>query len=339
MPDATLHNAVVPYTYVQLLYEHLAECGLDAEDLLGAPAPQGSGRFPVLRWREYLHCAAKALHDPLLGLHLGQRITPRHLGILGYVLLACGSVGGALQRLEHYHRLIYDVNPMQTIDCGDHIDLCWSAEKGRPGALVDETAIAALVQFCRDIIDSPNAAPLAVEFINPAPADTLPYEQWFGCPVSFNHSHTRVSIATDLLATPLRTADPALIAVLEEQAKSLLVAIEQPRGQELANALRRLLVRQLHQGVPSAERSAQALHISVRHLHRRLAAEGCSFRQLLQQTRQQLAEDYLGDPRLQLAEISALLGFSEQSAFSRAFKNWTGESPTDFRRRQTQLQL
>ncbi len=332
MNHSKLHHAVVPHTYVQLLYEHLAAQGLDAERLLGEPAPQGLGRYPVLRWQQHLQCAAEALNDPLLGLHLGQRITPRHLGVLGYVLLACGSVAGALQRMERYHRLIYDVNPMQLHHAGDHVELCWGAENGRPGALVDETAIAALLQFCRDITNLPDARPLRVEFINSAPADISPYEHWFGCPVSFGHRETRVSISLALLDTPLRTADPALISLLEEQASKLLDQLDQQQGDELARQVRQMLVGQLRQGPPSAERIAEALHTSVRHLHRKLAAENCNFRQLLQQTRQQLAEDYLADPRLQLSEIAALLGFSEQSAFSRAFKTWTGQSPAQFRR-------
>ncbi len=332
MSHTNLHSAVVPHTYVQLLYEHLDELGVDAEALLGSPRPQGVGRYPVLRWREHLQRAAEALHDPLLGLHLGQRISPRHLGVLGYVLLACGSVAGALQRMERYHRLIYDVNPMQLQHTGDHVDLCWSAENGRPGALVDETAIAALLQFCRDITNQPDASPMRVEFINPRPADIGPYERWFGCPVSFDHQETRVSISLSLLNTPLRTADPALIAILEEQAGALLDSLEQQHGKDLARQVQQMLVGQLREGPASAARIADELHTSVRHLHRRLAAEGCNFRQLLQQTRQQLANDYLADPRLQLSEVAALLGFSEQSAFSRAFKNWTGLSPAQFRR-------
>ncbi len=90
---------VVSTTYVRLLYEYLQQRGFDPEQLLAAPAPDaadlGLGRFPMLRWRELLDKAVDALDDPLLGLHLGQSITPAHLGTVGYVLLACANLAEA----------------------------------------------------------------------------------------------------------------------------------------------------------------------------------------------------------------------------------------------------
>ncbi|MGB1907331.1 MAG: AraC family transcriptional regulator ligand-binding domain-containing protein, partial [Spongiibacter sp.] len=109
-----LERSAIPSSYVHLLYDYLAERGLDGEPALGQKRPATSarpGRFPVFEWSQLLQCAARQLDDPLLGLHLGQSISPRHLGIMGYVILACGNLGAALERLEHYQRLIYDVNP------------------------------------------------------------------------------------------------------------------------------------------------------------------------------------------------------------------------------------
>lgn len=334
-PLLTPAKGVIPVTYVHLLYDYLASRNIDAAQLLGRPAPiadNGLGRFPVSEWQGYLHTAATALDDPLLGLHLGGSISPKHLGILGYVLLACGTVGGALQRLQQYHQLIYDVNPMQIRLQQDAVCLAWGQEMGRPGALVDEAAIAALLQFCRDITDQAQLAPVGVDFINPTPADIQPYQKWFGCPVRFEQDETRVIISPAVLQTPLRSADPALIAILESQADALLASVSQAEAGEATQSVQQNLSRLLREGEPTAEQVGEQLFITSRTLQRRLASEGTSFRQLLQQTRHQLAKQYLQDPRLQLSEIALLLGYSEQSAFSRAFRQWQQQTPVEYRK-------
>ena len=328
-----LRDAVVPNTYVHLLYEHLQAQGLDAEALLGETPPPPQGRFPVLRWRQHLRRAASALNDPLLGLHLGQRITPRHFGVLGYVLLSCGNLAGALARFERYQRLIYDVNPMRLEQREDQIILSWGIERGRPGSLVDETAIAALMQFCRDITGLPDARANSIAFINPAPIEIQPYVQWFGCPVHFECDRTQVVFSRHLLEAPLRQADAALSADLDKQAAALLGQLERGEEAPLSAQIRQMIAARLRYQTASAEHCAAALHTSPRHLHRRLAFEGSRFRELQAQTRRQLAEHYLHDPRLQLEEIAILLGYAEHSAFSRAFKQWTGQSPRQFRER------
>lgn len=330
------HNTpqgVVPVTYVHLLYDYLSAQQLDAEALLG-PAPvaeHGIGRYPVSDWKTLLEKAAAELQEPLLSLNLGSTISPKHLGVLGYVLLACGTLGGALQRLEQYHQLIYDVNPMQIELHGDRLELVWGQAMGRPGALVDETGVAALVHFCRDIVDQPDYSPIRVAFINDAPNNIEDYENWFGCPVAFAQQETRVVVNASALAMPLRSADPALVHILQQQADALLAALPQ-QGKTHCMAVRKQITEQLREGEPSAETTAAALFITSRTLHRKLAAEDSSFRELLQETRQQLAEDYLRDRRLQLSEIAQLLGYSEQSALSRAFKAWTGQTPAQYRK-------
>jgi AraC-like DNA-binding protein len=334
---ATPIQGVVPVTYVQLLYDYLGAQGIDAEDLLG-PAPvaeQGIGRFPVQQWQLLLERSAQALDDPLLGLHVGETISPKHLGVLGYVLLACGTLGAALQRLERYHQLIYDVNPMQLEMSGDQLQLVWGQEMGRPGALVDETAVAALIHFCRDVTDRPDYAPISVSFINDPPSDIAAYQAWFGCEVLFGQAETRVAVRAQALQTPLRSADPALIDILQKQADELLRSLPQADSHNVSNTVRQQLTQQMRDGEPSAEATAAAMHITSRTLHRRLANEGTNFRLLLQQTRHQLAQQYLQDSRLQLVEVAQLLGYSEQSALSRAFKDWSGQTPAQYRRQAT----
>jgi AraC-like DNA-binding protein len=330
----TLLSGVIPATYVHLLYDYLAAKNIDAEKLLG-PQPtvdKGLGRFPVVEWKQHLKSASELLNDPLLGLHLGQTISPKHFGVLGYVLLSCGTLGAALLRLQQYHQLIYDVNPMEIEADANQVTLLWGLEMGRPGALVDETAISSLLQSCRDITDSPNYAPQSVAFVNPAPSDPSAYENWFGCPVEFDQSTTRITLKLSDLETPLRTADPALIEILEQQADALLADLQASEDRPLSAEIRRLIVQQIRNSEPSADSVAAALHITSRTLHRKLSAESTSFRQVLQQTRHQLAKQYLQDPRLQLSEIALLLAYSEQSAFNRAFKSWQQQTPAQYRR-------
>lgn len=330
--DPPLRGAV-PNSYVLLLYDYLAEQGLDAVALLGEPPPtshaESPTRFPVARWKALLDRAAARLEDPLLGLHLGQRVTPAHFGLMGYVLLACENLATALQRLREFERLFYDVSPLRVHSDQEHLVLEWGTEAGRPGPLVDEAAITALVTLARDMTAAPDMAPSAIDFVNPAPTDREPHESILGCPVRFDGPCTRVRIPMQWLAMPLRHPDPQLLSLLREQAAEQLKRLP-PRG-ELGTAIRALIPELLQQGCADAPTVAGRLHMSSRSLHRRLAAEGQSFRALRDECLHQLACDHLADRRLQLGEISQLLGYSEQSAFTRAFRRWSGQSPRGYR--------
>jgi AraC-like DNA-binding protein len=100
---------------------------------------------------------------------------------------------------------------------------------------------------------------------------------------------------------------------------------------DIVSKIKRLVIDALPSGAPSEESIAEALHISPRTLNRRLADQDTSYRELLSEVRRDMAEKYIADPTIPIAEISYLLGFSEVSSFSRAFKRWTGEPPGTFR--------
>lgn len=322
-------RGVVPSTYVNLLFDFLERLGHDAAAVLGEGRPDAAIRYPVARWRSMLERASRHLGDPALGLHLGQTITPAHFGVMGYVLLACSNVGAALSRLRQYQRLLYDVNPMHYTVDAEAVTLEWGVEAGRPGPLVDECAVTALVQLLRDVTGRA-ADPLGIDFVNPAPADPSPYRLYFRCPVRFAQPATVARFPAAFLGLPLRGPDPVMLDVLERQADALLAAL--PPADDFEQAARRCIARLAREGEPSMERVANELHCSPRTLHRRLEARGSSFRALVDDTRRHLADDYLADPRLRLAEIALLLGYSEQSAFTRAYRRWTGRTPKAMRR-------
>ena len=321
----------VAASYVQLLFEHMAALG--RADALGTPPAPAEDFVALRRWQALLE-QARAL-DPgpkaTFALRLARGIAPRHFGIVGFAALACGTLAEALRRLERYHRSVYDVNIAQVHPCPEGLCIEWGVERGRPGALVDETAIAALVQLTRAFTGQPVRA-LAVDFVNRRPADVRPYEDFFGGPVRFDQPSTRVVLSARDLALPLRGADAALLAVLDAQAEALLqqvAAVGEPVG-----VWRQALVGLIRSGRTQLPDLAQSLQMSPRSLQRRLAEQGQSFQTLLGQTRQQLAEAYLRDPNVELAEVALLLGYSEQSAFTRAFRQWTGQAPLQWRRQQ-----
>src|SRR5262249_51637173 len=133
----------------------------------------------------------------------------------------------------------------------------------------------------------------------------------------------------ETLEIPLLRADAALQAILEAQVMAVIEKL--PRGEATTDAVRRYLAGGLGDGQPTLEQIAPRLHMSPRTLHRRLEEEGTSFRQVLSEVRRELAARHLSEGRLAIGEIAFLLGFSEPSAFHRAFKRWTGHAPLAWR--------
>lgn len=327
-------QGMVPLTLVRVLRDHLVSRGVAPREVLPArlklDGADQLARFPAEAYCRLLIQAAERLRDPLLGLHLGQAIQPAHLGALGYVLLACDHLGASLQRLQRYHRLVNDLNPVQHRVVDGNLELQWGTAHGKPGALFDEAGIAGIVQFGRDVCGQP--LPLAlVDFVNPPPEDVRPYRAHFGCPVRFGQPMTRLAIPLASLLAPLRQPDPTLLKLMEDQVDAAMAQL--PEAGDLAEMTRRVVAHLAPRGTPELAQVADALRLSPRVFYRRLAEQGVNFRDLREAALHQVAEMHLRDPRLTLAEVGALSGYSEQSAFSRAFKRWAGVSPLQWRQR------
>ncbi len=323
----------VPESFVLMLYEYLDARGWPAEQLLGQPRPVLAAHdhvaLPVGLWMALLQRAAQALGDPRLGLKLGQSVTARHMGIVGYLMMASATLGASLQRLEHYQRLIYDVSTMQIRPHGNETDYVWAPEPQElHGALVSETSLTALAQFCRYIAGR-GVRPSKVRFIEPAPRDIAPYLDYFGCPVLFGQPEAGLSFDAATLVLPVRTADAAILALMQQQADSLQAGLSEQRS--LVEEVRRHISRMLRDRAPSLEQVAADMGYSARTLQRQLREGGSSFRDETAAVRCQVAQAYLRDPRLNLVEIALMLGYTEHSAFSRSFQRWTGMTPQAYR--------
>jgi len=286
-------------------------------------------RIPLADWVHLLQLIEAVDPRPALGLAIGRHAAPRHAGVMGYIGLSCDTLGEAMLRFERYHRLVYDGNPATMAAHGEVVSLSWDVEHGYPGQLADETAIAAFLTLIHKLVGTP-LYPRAVNFVNPAPADLRPYEDFFQCKVTFGGSITYGTFPFSFLLQPIAHSDPGLRVLLESQADSLLRAL--PNNDSFQKALKEALVRSLHDGMPTLEQVASRLTISTRTLQRRLEEMELNFQRLLDRTRAELARGYLLDGHLSLSEIALLLGYSEQSAFNRAFKRWTGQTPKSLRK-------
>lgn len=326
-------QGMLPKTLLRVLASYLQSQGVAPRELIPRrfklDDAQHFGRIPAEDYCQLLIQSAERLQDPLLGLHLGQHIQPHQLGALGYVMLACENLGAALTRIQRYHRLLHDVNPIEYQLTARHLELRWGVAHGKPGALFDEAGITGIVQFGRELCGKREPL-LEVDFVNPPPPSLRPYTDYFGCRVRFAQPVTRLVLPLHMLAQPLRQPDPTLLKLMESQVDAAMAQL--PQAGDLAETTRRMVAHLAPQGMPELEQVAQELRLSPRVFYRRLAEQGLNFRDLREAALRQVAEMHLRDERLTLADVGALLGYSEQSAFSRAFKRWTGQSPLQWRR-------
>lgn len=327
-----LYRRVVPETYVQLLYEYMESRGHNPEKVLGhpwpAPDPSGIGGVDVEVWATMLETAQALLQCPTLPLEIAKTITPRHLGVLGAVLLASNNLGAALLRFEQYQRLIFDVNPMEFRFKETTFELVWDVSNFKVRPIVEQTGFAVTLHFAR-VITRGDISCRQVRFSGEAPGDIPAFEEFFSCHVLFDEPTPGFIFDQSILALPLRSADPSMIDMLEQHANQLLSKL--PRQEEIVEKVRREIARSLRDGEPDIQAISERLHCSSRTLQRKLMAANTQFRHEVGVVRLQLANDYLKDRRLKIVDIALLLGYSEHSAFTRAYKEWTGVSPHDVR--------
>jgi AraC-like DNA-binding protein len=170
-----------------------------------------------------------------------------------------------------------------------------------------------------------------VELRQPEPPSAARYVEAFRAPVRFGTPADRLCFSGDEWEAPMDSADAALARLLEEHAR--ILAQRTPHAATGFTAdVQKTIAAVMPEG-GSAEDVARALNCSVRTLQRKLAPSGATFREVSETVRGQLAQEYLADPKVSIAEVACLLGFSDQTSFTRAFRRWTGDSPGRWRRR------
>lgn len=267
--------------------------------------------------------------DENIGLRLAQHADLGSFDVHFYAMISSSTLREAFERICRYERLLHETNIVELEPHANRTTLRHRLPGGRPATRQSaEFIIAAWVRGGR-VATGADWAPLEVHFAHPKPTDIRAHADLFHCPVFFSTGENALVLSASLLNTPCIKPDPALLAVLDRYATDRIKL--SPRSASLADQVRARLAQSIAKGVPTGEDLASSLKMSVRTMNRMLALEGTSFRKLLEQLRHELSVQYLRDQRISISEVAFLVGFSELSAFHRAFKRWTGLTPAQFR--------
>jgi AraC-like DNA-binding protein len=322
---------------VQPVLWRLRALGLDVAAVVSAagiepPAlADADGRIPHALALALWHEAARRGSDDAFGIHTAESIRPGAFDVLDYATRSSATLGQGLHRLVRYHRVLHDGAVVQLEVDGARGVLTHALPE--PSAVlprqVAEFIVAGWLVVARQATGT-DFAPVEVRFTHPAPADTSEHRRVFRAPVHFRSAVNGLVLDRAMLEAPLVKSDAGLCAVLDRHLVELLERI--PRATGLTERVRHQVGKELASGVPDAGAVARALHMSRRTFQRHLRNDRTSYRSLVESLRRELATRYLAEPEIAIAEIAFLLGFSETSAFHRAFKRWTGRTPAAFRR-------
>jgi AraC-like DNA-binding protein len=304
---------------------------LEAMGVDEAALADRDGRIPRRAWLDAFVVAVDVTGDPALGLHVGESIRPAHLGVLGYILMSCESMRQAADLDQRWHSLIADDERIEYVRDGNLSKRTLYLPEGEPPppACAVDCAAAAGVGFVRWLAGADDGL-RKVALTYPEPASRAAHDQLFRCELVFDAPHIAIWRDPAVLRKPLAQADPGLRVRMEERAARL--AAERSAPDVLVTRVRELVARGISDALPDLEAAAALLELSPAALKRRLAERGTSYREIVDDTRRQLALGYMADASLTLVDVAYLCGFSEQSAFNRAFKRWTGVPPGEYRR-------
>jgi AraC-like DNA-binding protein len=339
--------ARVTGSYLQPLLEAAAARGVSAQTLSRALA--GAAGMPAealdplpesLAARDYialLAAGAELAGDPHFGLHVGERVRLGTYSVYGLILLACANFAQALEQTQRYEQLAHDLGRSRLdVDEGSgQARYTWTSHFPDASRHLAESVFAGIRVIGSWLAGRP-LAPLRLVFAHDSAADPDEYRRVLGVDPEFGGDAHLACFDAALLAMPVPNADAGMYPVLQQHAERLLHERSTARESErhgIVAQVRAAVIRNLAQDRVRLASIASELGLSPRTLQRKLSEAGASFQQVLDAARHALAQDYLRQRGLPLADIAFLLGYQEQSAFTHAFRDWAGMNPGAWRER------
>lgn len=305
--------------------------GIHPDDLIDP-----DGRVPMARYVALMSAAKTLCQAPALALHLGAHQDLKEMSVVGLICYAAPTMGEALVELNRYGALVAEVDVPGAggrFQVAQHDGELWLVDTRRDPNSFPELTESTWSRFIAETSRHfPGAAfAKAVHVTHPAPAYAAEYEQVLKVPVTFEAARNAIMIDPSWLALELHNPSRYAFGVLSDHAARLLASLE--NAATTRGRVEGLLIPLLHKGDLGMSDAARQLGLSRQTLYRRLKAEGLTYEALVDDLRRRMALHYLDGAKTSVNETAYLVGFSDPSSFSRAFKRWTGSSPRAFVRR------
>jgi len=320
-------------SYCLAIAKALESCGVDSARIfraVGIPveiANDPMSRLSTAMLTKLYRACVEVTNNPYFGLTVVKFVHVTNLHALGYALMASSTLMDFCRRIERYFRLLSQVAKISTSQADGKVflhfeylvDVCGETEDAFLGFL-----ITTMRQLYKQDFN-----PLQVNFHRPLPPEgPAPYQALMQAPVTFSNLVGLVVFDQRDMEQPLKGSCPELAQVNDNIATAYLARLDKD---DVVTRVTQKIIDFLPDGECSREKVAAALCMSPATMQRKLSQRGTKFQQLLDDTRKELACSYVQQPTRSMTEITFLLGFSDSSNFTRAFKRWTGTSPTEFK--------
>jgi AraC-like DNA-binding protein len=306
---------------------------LEAAGLPSDSLDDPDARIPFDAMQRAWEAAESLTGDPDVGLHCAEHPRTGALGLLGYVLLTSPTVGDALDAASRWFTVLNSGLRFTAATADDAVTLQLALRKS-DGPLprhIAETILLGTVRYV-DLLAARPVVPVSVSFAHDAPASgAREHLRCFGVPVRFGTASNAVTYPASIRALAIRSHQPSVRDALAAQAERLRATID--GEDDVVGRVRQAIAAGLRGRAPAIAEVGRAMAMSPRSIQRALQQAGTSFQDLLDDVRREVALRTLATPGTTASEVGALLGFAEPASFTRAFRRWTGEAPSQFLRR------
>jgi AraC-like DNA-binding protein len=335
MTKKTLEKQVLVASYGRTITVALEKRGIEAAEIFKragvafCPTSDPMRRMGNAEVSALYREIFKVTKDPYFGLLVADSFQVANLHALGFALMCSSTLRDFCTRLSNYYTLVSENLEIRLEDVSG-VEAILSARPVQSDICYEtlDAFVAFMVRMMRVVSDD-IFSPRRIELIRPAPDEgDGPYREYFKCEVLFDRPVLAISMDSAILDVPLSGGSRELAQMHDKTAADYLARIKR---QNTADRVRLVIVDNLSSGRVSKELVAEKLQLSPRNLDVKLEREGTKFQTVLDHTRHELSMGYIEQSAVSITEIAYLLGFSDASNFTRAFKRWAGKSPTEYR--------
>jgi len=337
LPGATGrgHSDTVSTNYVRGIREYLIQRNVDVPGFLSDfglvidSLEDPGNRIPIATYQVMLERAGELARDSDAGLHIGECIKPAQYGVLGLSIMSCENVGEIFERHQRYEQLVSNHATSVYHFEDDETRLVRDSGNLAIGREIAEENAASMVTYLRWITGQ-DLGVTRVSFTHAQPSDLSEHRRIFKGKIMFDQPQVELVFPAHYQNLSIVQHDPTMRRMMDALAEKQLKELSHSDG--LLGSVRSLIAEKLDSGGVNLDAVADQLAITPRTLQRRLSDQGKTFKSLLDEVRHNLALTYITQPFIDIAELAYLLGFSDQTAFQRAFKKWTGTTPGKYMR-------